>query len=254
MTAHLTAIKRYPVKGLRGIDMTDATITPHQILADDRRFVIATSGSFEQEQLEGWARKSNFLQLVNTPKLAELGIEYDDATSSLTILRNGRAICKGALDTPMGRTVIEDFLTAFLKSDIAGRPKIMSVPDIAFSDMEQPYISVINLASVRDFGDRIARQDVDPMRFRGNLLIDGLPAWQELDWTEGQIVKIGDASFRAIHPITRCKATTINPDTAISDINVPRLLHTGMNHLFMGMYLEATDGGTIKPGDTVIAA
>lgn len=253
MTGALTAIKRFPVKGLRGIDASGAQITAHKILADDRRFVIASGSSLDQAGLEGWARKSNFLQLVNTPKLSGFGVEYDDATTTLTILRNGRAICKGNLEDKMGRTVIEDFLAAFLKNEIAGSPKIHSVTDTHFTDMEQPYISLLNLASIRDFSDRIAKQPVDPMRFRGNLLVDGLAPWSELDWQEGQIIKIGNASFRMVHPITRCKATTINPETTESDINVPRLLRTGMNHLFMGVYLEAITDGEIQTGDTVSA-
>jgi len=247
----LGAIMRYPVKGLRGVEMASATIDAHHMLADDRRYVLATSKSLGQGGLDGWARKSNFLQLVNTPKLAELGIEYDGATTTLAISRNGRTICKGNLENAMGRTVIEDFLSAFLKNDIAGSPKIMSVPDTHFGDKEAPYISLLNRDSIKDFGDRIASQHVDPMRFRGNFLVDGLPTWSELEWAENQTIIIGDVSFRMIHPITRCKATSINPETAQSDINVPLLLRKGMNHLLMGVYLEATSSGTLKAGDSI---
>lgn len=251
MTIELKAIKRYPVKGLSGIEMPTADITAHQMLKDDRRFIIATQSSVGQDGVHEWARKSNFLQLVNTPKLAELGIEYDDATTTLSILRNGRAICKGNLEDKMGRTVVEDFLKAFLKNDAAGTPKIYSVPDVSFGDMKEPYISVINLASVRDFGDRIVQKEIDPMRFRGNLLIDGLEPWAELKWEEGQIVQINGVDFRVIHPITRCKATSVNPGTAESDINVPLMLRKGLNHLYMGVYVEPVNSGQIRPGDEI---
>ncbi|MFC4236610.1 MOSC domain-containing protein [Thalassospira xianhensis] len=251
MTIELKAIKRYPVKGLSGIEMPAADITAHQMLKDDRRFIIATQSSVGQDGVHEWARKSNFLQLVNTPKLAELGIEYDDATTTLSILRNGRAICKGNLEDKMGRTVVEDFLKAFLKNDAAGTPKIYSVPNVSFGDMKEPYISVINLASVRDFGDRIVQKEIDPMRFRGNLLIDGLEPWAELKWEEGQIVQINSIDFRVIHPITRCKATSVNPGTAESDINVPLMLRKGLNHLYMGVYVEPVTSGQIQPGDKI---
>jgi len=251
MTIELKAIKRYPVKGLSGIEMPAADISAHQMLKDDRRFIIATQSSVGQDGVHEWARKSNFLQLVNTPKLAELGIEYDDATTTLSILRNGRAICKGNLEDKMGRTVVEDFLKAFLKNDAAGTPKIYSVPDVSFGDMKEPYISVINLASVRDFGDRIVQKEIDPMRFRGNLLIDGLEPWAELKWEEGQIVRINGVDFRVIHPITRCKATSVNPGTAESDINVPLMLRKGLNHLYIGVYVEPVNSGQIRPGDEI---
>lgn len=251
MTVELKAIKRYPVKGMRGIDMPEARIAAHHMITDDRRFVIATQSSVEQDGVHGWARKSNFLQLVNTPKLAELGTEYDEATSTLTILRNGRQICKGNLADAMGRTVVEDFLKAFLKNDIAGAPKVYSVPDTQFGDMKEPYISVLNLASIRDFSERIVQAEIDPMRFRGNLLIDGLNAWKELEWEEGQIIRINGARFRHVHPITRCKATCVNPTTAVSDINVPLMLRKGVNHLYMGVYVEALDDVVITPGDVI---
>ncbi len=70
MTVQLKAIKRYPVKGLSGIEMPAADITAHKMLQDDRRFIIATQSSVGQDGVHEWARKSNFLQLVNTPKLA----------------------------------------------------------------------------------------------------------------------------------------------------------------------------------------
>ena len=45
MTVEIKAIKRYPVKGLRGIDMPEAHISAHKMIADDRRFVIGTHSS-----------------------------------------------------------------------------------------------------------------------------------------------------------------------------------------------------------------
>ena len=66
-----------------------------------------------------------------------------------------------------------------------------------------------------------------------------------------QIIKINGGSFRVIHPITRCKATSVNPDPAVSDINVPLMLRKGVNHLYMGVYVEALDDVTIAPGDAI---
>jgi len=43
----------------------------------------------------------------------------------------------------------------------------------------------------------------------------------------------------------------VNPDTAVSDINVPLMLRKGVNHLYMGVYVEALDDVTIAPGDAI---
>jgi uncharacterized protein YcbX len=81
-----------------------------------------------------------------------------------------------------------------------------------------------------------------------------LEPWKELEWNEGKIIKINEVSFRVVHPITRCKATSVNPDTAVSDINVPLMLRKGVNHLYMGVYIEALEDGIIRPGDTLSTA
>ena len=43
-------------------------------------------------------------------RLAALDIEFDEASSTLTLLRDGRSVVKGALNTLIGRQLIEQFM------------------------------------------------------------------------------------------------------------------------------------------------
>ncbi len=110
-------------------------------------------------------------------------------------------------------------------------------------------VSIINLNSVRDMEARTGAK-IDPLRFRANIYIDGLPAHQELDMLDKEIV-IGGARLRLLRRTSRCAATEVNPDTAERDLTVPRMLMEHLGHADMGVYAEVLEGGPIAPGTTV---
>ncbi len=55
-----------------------------------------------------------------------------------------------------------------------------------------------------------------------------------------------------VSPIDRCTATTVNPETAERDIDVPGDLRRSFGHVNMGIYAEVVEGGTVAVGDQVI--
>ena len=69
---------------------------------------------------------------------------------------------------------------------------------------------LVNLASIRAL-EQVVQVPVDPMRFRANLYIEGLPAWTEFAWVGAEIV-VGRARIRIVSRIIRCAATTVNPN------------------------------------------
>ena len=81
----------------------------------------------------------------------------------------------------------------------------------------------------------------DPRRFRGNILIDGLPAWAEFAWL-GHEIRIGAARLKVVDRIARCAATNVNPDSAERDMNIPLTLRKGFGHIDMGVYALVVDG------------
>ena len=71
-------------------------------------------------------------------------------------------------------------LVHLLGNNARGTPHIVSAQGHHFADVPDNFISLINLASVRDI-ERVAGRPVDPLRFRGNIYVDGWQAWSELD-------------------------------------------------------------------------
>ncbi|MEQ8402436.1 MAG: MOSC domain-containing protein [Roseitalea porphyridii] len=242
MPSTVQQICRFPVKGLNGDPLEQVALIAGQGLPDDRRFGVVYG--------TGTGAKRGFFELTREEKLAQLRIAYDPAGPTLTISRQGRQVVTANPSDQTGRMLLNQFFAGFLLGSPRGTP---SFQELNGSDRDAALpnpVSIINLASLRDF-ERVARQPVDPRRFRGNIMIDSLPAWSEFTWL-GREVRIGGARLRVIERIERCAATNVNPDSAERDMNIPLTLRKGFGHSDLGVYAQVVDGGLVKPGDEVV--
>lgn len=245
----LTEIRCYPVKGLNGGSLEEVVLTAGEGLPHDRRFALAHASSQFDRTAPGWLPKQNFLTLMRDERLAQLDTIFDAETGLLTVLRNGRQVARGDITQPLGRTLIEQFLDAFLPAGPRGNARIVNAPGAMLTDNPDKLISIINLASVTDI-ERVARAQVDPRRFRSNIHIDGAGAWSELSWI-GRTLAIGDTRLEVIEAINRCAATEVNPDTGARDLRLPLILRQGFGHILCGVYAKVRTGGRVRVGDTV---
>lgn len=248
MTITLNEIHRYPVKGLSPERMETVLLSEGDALPFDRRFALALGSTPVSGAIAEWMPKSSFLCLMRNEKLAQLETVFDDETQTLTVRRAGNQVARGQLTQKIGRTMIEDFFAAFMKDEARGRPKLVEAADgHALSDHDSPVISIINLNSVKDLA-RVVGREIDPRRFRGNFMIDGLDAWAEFDLC-GKQVTVGDALLDIVMPIDRCAATNVNPSTAERDLNIPKDMMRGYGHIDCGVFARVANGGQVKAGD-----
>ena len=250
MPVTLRRIYRYPVKGMTAEPLERVALHVGRRLPGDRRFAIAHGGSVGPEASTEWRPRSDFLMLARNERLALLEARYDEASGTLTLLRGGRPVARGNPGGTLGRTVIEQFFAAFMKAELRGAPKLVEATEGGFTDSRLAWLSLINLASVRDL-ERVVRGPIDPLRFRANLYIDGLAPWRELGWV-GREITIGGASLRVMERITRCAATNVDPETGARDLNIPLALREGIGRSEMGVYAEVVVAGTVAEGDAVI--
>jgi uncharacterized protein YcbX len=251
MSVTLDEIRRYPVKGLNGEALDEAALEPGEGLPHDRRFALAHAASqFDRDNPE-WMPKRNFLQLKRDERLALLDSRFDPETGILTVFRNGGQVARGDITKPLGRTLVEQFLQAFIPPGPRGNPHFVEAPGRMLSDVPDKYVSILNLASVRDI-ERVARGAVDPRRFRANLHLEGLPAWAEMSW-EGKEIAIGDVRLEVAEITGRCAATEVNPDSGERDLHMLKILQQGFGHTDCGIYARVTAGGRIEKGDAVTA-
>ena len=249
MNAQLQAIHVFPVKGLSHQPLETAKLTVEGGLAGDREYALAHGASDFDPAHPSWQPKRQFLTLARNPRLGKLQSRYDAASSTVTLLRDGKQVARGNLSTSVGRDVISQFFSAYMGEEALGSVRIVEAPGVRFTDVPEDYLSLVNLASVADL-ERVARQPVDPLRFRGNLVLSEAPPWVEFGWI-GKRLHIGDAVVAVCGRITRCAATEVNPSTGENDLNVPRLLRGGFGHLDCGVYLEVVEDGEVKAGDPV---
>jgi GntR family transcriptional regulator / MocR family aminotransferase len=120
-----------------------------------------------------------------------------------------------------------------------------------FMDKPDNVISLINLATVRSLEQQWG-VDIDPLRFRANIYIDGARPWEEFDWV-GKEIRIGDAVFAVDRKNGRCGATNVNPTTARRDLDIPSSLRATVGHKNLGVYLIVRDGGEVAVGNSVLA-
>ncbi len=257
--AKIQAIYRYPVKGLSAQALPRVQLSPGLTLPADRLYAIENGPSGYDPAAPAYFPKQRFLMLMRNERLAALRTDFDDQTHVLTIWADGRRAAEGDLRTQQGRAAVEQFFAAYCADELRGAPKILAgndrhtfsnmKPPHSFSDVAQKAVSIINLASVAAVEDAVGAP-VDPLRFRGNLYVNGWPAWHEFELL-GKEITIGDARLKVVRRIKRCAATNVAPDTGIRDFNIPQTLMESFGHADCGIYTEVIGDGEIAAGDSV---
>jgi MOSC domain-containing protein len=254
MAITVTAIYRYPVKGLSAEPLRRVALSAGRCLPYDRRFAIALASTAFDPQHPEWLSKRHFVMLMRDEKLARLKTSFDPASGELRIEEGGRVAVQGRLDEPEGGRRICDFLGDFLGPSVERPLRVVAAPGHAFADSRKKpgatadqYVSLINRASIAALAAAVGAP-VDPIRFRANIYFDGVPAWDELGWLD-RVILLGTARLRVIAAITRCAATEVNPATAVRDLDIPGALQRHFGHNLMGVYAEVVEGGDIATGD-----
>ena len=250
MTASIQALYRYPVKGLSAESLDRVELRAGEAVPHDRRFAIAHGAAKRLDPANPeWMPKGFFLQLMSNEKLATLGTRFDPDSGFLTISRNGRRVCRGKITDPTGRAVVEQFMTAYMGAQARGQPKLVECREQPFSDTKVPFVSIINAASARDLG-RVVGKLVNPMRFRGNILIDGIAPWSEFDWV-GKTIRVGGAILRVEERTGRCAATNVDPETGARDMVLPRSMQHAFGHEDCGVYARVVEGAVVSTGEEI---
>ncbi len=246
-TPTVAALYRYPVKGMTPEALRSASLVTGGTIPFDRAYAIENGpGRFDPDNPRHLP-KINFVMLMRNERLASLDARFDDTTTTLTIFRAGKQVARGNLETPLGRQLVEQFLAAYMRADMRGAPKIVSAAGHSFSDVATKCLHVINLASVREL-ERIAGRSIDPLRFRANVHLEGVPPFAELGWV-GKPLRIGGVETGVLDRTIRCEATNVDPATAARDMAIPALLQRTWGRSDFGIYAEVTRGGEIAVDD-----
>lgn len=248
--AKVEAIYRYPVKGLSPEPLSRTQLEPGRTVPFDRMYAIENGPSGFDPSAPAYMPKVRFLMLMRNARLATLRTHLDETTHELSVNWERREAARGDLRTPEGRAAIESFFSEFSADELRGPPKILAAPGHSFSDVAKKVVSIINLASVAEL-ENACGAPVHPLRFRGNLHVNGWLAWHEFDLL-GRTLAIGaQAKLKVVKRIVRCAATEVDLDTGIRDLPVPKTIMETYGHADCGVYAEVIEGGPIAPGDEI---
>ncbi len=234
LVGRITALYRYPVKGMRGEALEAAAVGWHG-LDGDRRYAFVKAGStagfpwLSARDIPGMllysarfadpADPRDSAVLVTTPAGRELPLDSPDLQAELSALHGGPVallhLYKGCQDTAA--------------------------------------LSLIGTASVDALREASGVAGLDARRFRPNLVVEvasGKP-FDEESWL-GEVVSAGEGDdtplLRVDRQNVRCAVTTIDPDSGQRDSRVLKTVVEQRGER-AGVYLSTQRSGMLRVGD-----
>jgi uncharacterized protein YcbX len=252
MSGHVAAIFRHPVKGFTPEALDAVQLAPGEGFPFDRLWAVENGPSGFDPAAPAFVPKRNFTVLAQIARVAAAHTRYDETAGVLHATAPGAPEIGVRLADPAGRDAFAAWLTALLGDEAKGPLRVVEAPGAwRFTDHPLGQVSIVNLASVRDLSRRVG-VELDPLRFRANLYVEGWPAWAENGWT-GEAMMLGWARAEVFKPIVRCAAPGVNPATAERDLDVTKALFDNYGHLHCGVYVRVTSAGAVGLGDAVTA-
>ena len=236
----LTSITRYPIKGLAGELLTDVEVKRGETLPGDRRHALQFRDRVPPDPIN-WRPKKYFLQSTQANLCADIQIQW--TTDNVVFSHAGQtlAMTRDLLD---GRTLAE---WISLLDPSLGEFTVETL-ESGFTDEKEAYVSLLNRSTISAVANATGTTDY-PERYRGNLLIEQVKPFQELQWV-GKTLMIGSAQFEVIEPIVRCRATEYDwhgKRTRGFLDHLSQLCETDV----CGLFLRTSSSGLISTGDRI---
>lgn len=254
--AHVAALYRYPVKGFTPEECETLTVLDEGRIAGDR--VLGIRFADTEAADDAWSRKHGMVALINTPGLARLRVTFDPKAFRLLISLESSVLVDEVLN-PEGRrrigAVLADYVLKLDENPLTHHPERLPLRVIGdglsprYHDEEPGRVTLHGRGSLQTLEAALG-EDVSELRFRSNIAVDGLNAWEEQSWV-GRRIRIGTVEFEVVKPKTRCLATHANPITGERDLPILTTLVQKMgqeNPTFAVAMLPSGRGGQIHVG------
>ncbi len=260
MSAYISSINYCPVKSISFQKLDNCEIKKDIGIIGDRIFAFSKgldqneAKLFEKNPEDRRGKWNKILTLKNSPVLNRYNFLYKENKLTLT-LRNEKILTIN-INELTERDMISNKIVE-LENTLTKPITLMKNEFHPFFDTSMSKktvlshsISLLNIKSVEDFQDKINKK-IEISRFRGNICVDGIKAWEEQTWV-GKIIKIKDVLFKVEKNIPRCVAINLKPGSNDDSVNLLNLLKKTYNHFDMGIYLTALGNGKLNIGDKII--
>jgi len=256
----VAALFRYPVKGFTREECESLQVLPEGRIAGDRVLGLRFNGSATAD--DAWGTKLEFVALVNTPGLTPLRLRFDHDTLRLRIQLADEVLFDDVVDAEGRRrfaSTIEQYVLGLDESPISSRMDRLPLRVVGdgitprYQDREPGYTTLHGRRSLEALAATVAEApEVTEHRFRSNIAVDDLDAWEEQGWI-GRTLRIGDVEFKVAAPVTRCLATHADPRTGKRDLPIMKTLLDlfPRERPTFAILMTADRGGWIRVGDKV---
>jgi uncharacterized protein YcbX len=257
--ARVAALYRYPVKGFTPEECETLTVLDEGRVAGDR--VLGIRFADTEAVDDAWSRKHGMVALINTPGLARLRVGFDPKALRLR-LSSGESVLADEVLTAEGRrrigVALADYVHKLDENPLVGHPERLPLRVVGdghtprYHDEEAGRVTLHGRGSLHAL-EAVLGNEVSELRFRSNIAVDGLAAWEEQGWV-GRRIRIGAVEFDVVKPKTRCLATHANPVTGERDLPILTTLTQKMGQeypTFAVAMIPTRSGGPIRLGDQV---
>jgi uncharacterized protein YcbX len=220
---------RYPVKSMAAEELDEVEVSWHG-LAGDRRWAFVRDGLERsgfpwftiRERSDMWQYRPSFLDPGNPDR-------------SPTLVR-----------TPEGREldVVDPALAAELGTGVRVIKQNRGVFDAS-------PLSLMTTQTVSALGSLVG-EELDPRRFRPNLLVEGEEPFAEDSWV-GSVLQIGGIRMRVDLRDERCVVVNVDPATSQRDPAILKAI-AREREACLGVYGSTVTPGRIAVGDPVLLA
>ena len=250
MRCIIKSINYCPVKSLSFQSLNSSKIKKNLGMPNDRVFAFSRGVDLEKARLieknPNERKLNNFLTLKNSPVLNKYNFIYKN--DKLTFTYQDKELLSISPSKIEERDLLSKKLIE-MENSLVNPTYLLKNSEFPFYDTTHSNnlfnsISLINLNSIKDFENKISKE-VESQRFRANIYVDGIGAWEERNWVN-QIIKINNIDFKVEKNIPRCVAINIKPNTDDNTFNLLQSLKKNFNHFDMGIYLTALNDGEIN--------
>lgn len=243
----VAALWRHPIKSHGREALDTVTLAAGETIPWDRYWAVTHDQSKFDATNPEWVKCRNFMIGASTPALAGLWATLDTQTQTITLRHQARGEITFQPDDPEDAARFVAWIKPICPPDSFRPTGIVSLPGRGMTDSKYPTVSIMNTASHNAVAERLGKP-LEMERWRGNIWLDGLPAWTEESWV-GRDIAIGNAVLRVREPIKRCMHTAANPVTGQRDTDTLGALRGGWDHQNFGVYAEVVTGGSINLQD-----
>ena len=239
--SRVAEILRYPLKAHGREQISQVALKKGEAMPWDRVWAVTHEAT---RHAAGWLSCSNFTRAAKAPELMAITAELTEATETLTLRHPKRPDLVFRPDDDV--VAFLEWMKPLMPENRAASTGILRLNGRGFTDSDFASVSLSSHASHAAVEQQVGKS-LSHHRWRSNFWLDGMNAWDEFALV-GRKVSLGDTVLEVRERITRCRATTANPETGAHDADTLGALEQ-LGHQEFGVCAAVIQGGLVREGD-----